>query len=290
MKAQAAIEYLVTYSWALLIMAVVIGVLFELGVFNLNNYVARASPGSCSVYRPFGPDTTQQINLQGLCSTTIPKFVAFFDGKNSHINITNQSASLTQLTSKLTITAWIYASNSLPNSQTVLSKANPTNDIGYIFPDTSSGWNTISFSLYVGGTWEPMLTAPYPGTGTWHFVAATYDGSNMNVYIDGSLAASEAASGPMSIDYNNITVGDNAGSNRFSGRAANIQIYNISLSANQIHELYIEGIGGHPAVLQSLVGWWQLNGDTNDYSGNGNTGISNTIIFSEAWTDGYSTP
>jgi hypothetical protein len=33
-KAQAAMEYLITYGWAVLIMLVVIGVLFYLGIFN----------------------------------------------------------------------------------------------------------------------------------------------------------------------------------------------------------------------------------------------------------------
>ncbi len=34
MRSQSAVEYLVTYSWAILILAVAVGVLFYLGVFN----------------------------------------------------------------------------------------------------------------------------------------------------------------------------------------------------------------------------------------------------------------
>lgn len=41
MRGQAAIEYLMTYGWALLILVVVIGVLFSMGVFNPQNYMSE---------------------------------------------------------------------------------------------------------------------------------------------------------------------------------------------------------------------------------------------------------
>jgi len=47
-KAQSAMEYLVTYGWAILVVAVVLSVLFTLGVFNGNNVAPNAclaSPG-----------------------------------------------------------------------------------------------------------------------------------------------------------------------------------------------------------------------------------------------------
>jgi len=43
MKAQSAVEYLMTYGWSILIIAVVIASLVELGVFNSVN----SSPSSC---------------------------------------------------------------------------------------------------------------------------------------------------------------------------------------------------------------------------------------------------
>lgn len=41
MRGQAAMEYLMTYGWALLILLVVIGVLFSMGVFNPQNYMSE---------------------------------------------------------------------------------------------------------------------------------------------------------------------------------------------------------------------------------------------------------
>ena len=48
-------EYLMTYGWAILIIAVALGALFELGVFNSATFASKAQPGACQVYRPNGP-------------------------------------------------------------------------------------------------------------------------------------------------------------------------------------------------------------------------------------------
>jgi len=48
LKAQSAMEYLMTYGWAILIIAVILSVLFSLGLFNGNNLVTnacQAAPG-----------------------------------------------------------------------------------------------------------------------------------------------------------------------------------------------------------------------------------------------------
>ena len=76
----------------------------------------------------------------------------------------------------------------------------------------------------------------------------------------------------------------------FIGLASNIQVYNTSLSANDIQALYLEGIGGAPIDLQNLVAWWPLNGNANDYSGNGNDGQISNVNFVSNWWSGYTPP
>ena len=71
------------------------------------------------------------------------------------------------------------------------------------------------------------------------------------------------------------------------GYLANVQLYNTSLSNLEINTLYQEGIGGAPINLQNLVGWWPLNGNANDYSGNGNNGMSNNVTYTSDWYSGY---
>ena len=49
-KAQSAMEYLMTYGWAILIIAVVLAALYSLGLFNSAAWGPRASSGSCKVF------------------------------------------------------------------------------------------------------------------------------------------------------------------------------------------------------------------------------------------------
>ena len=79
-KAQSAMEYLMTYGWAILIISVVLAALFQLGVFNPMTFAPKAPPGSCQVLRPNGPGTTSFINLEGICSGELPQYVAQFNG------------------------------------------------------------------------------------------------------------------------------------------------------------------------------------------------------------------
>ena len=76
----------------------------------------------------------------------------------------------------------------------------------------------------------------------------------------------------------------------FVGQIANIQVYNTSLTANEITALYDEGIGGVPLNLNSLVGWWPLNGNRSDYIGNLNNGVSMNVVYTNSWACSYSAP
>ena len=49
-KAQSAMEYLMTYGWAILIIAVVLGALFQLGVFNSTSLLGSACIAQSGFY------------------------------------------------------------------------------------------------------------------------------------------------------------------------------------------------------------------------------------------------
>ena len=68
-----------------------------------------------------------------------------------------------------------------------------------------------------------------------------------------------------------------AGIPPFNGSLANVEIYSSVLSNSQISSLYSEGLGGAPIPNAGLVGWWPLNGNANDYSGNNNNGVATNV-------------
>ena len=93
--------------------------------------------------------------------------------------------------------------------------------------------------------------------------------------------------GPASIvsNSNPILIGGETSrpAQSFNGAIADVQIYNASLSANQVQALYLEGMGGAPMKLQNLMGWWPLNGNSGDYSGNNNNGVPTSVAFTSQY-------
>ncbi|MCL4389136.1 hypothetical protein M1397_00795, partial [Candidatus Marsarchaeota archaeon] len=96
-RSQSAMEYLMTYGWAILIIAIVVVALFSLGVFNPSNFAARAQPGLCEVLR-----SSAVVSLAGQCNGLLPEYVAQFNGG------TVQLPQLPITIGSVTITAWVY--------------------------------------------------------------------------------------------------------------------------------------------------------------------------------------
>jgi len=294
-KAQSAMEYLMTYGWAILIIAVVLGVLFQLGVFNPMTFAPKAPPGACQVFRPNGPYTTSFINLEGVCSGELPQYVVQFNGYNSLIPV-SLSATIPQ--SSVTISGWVYISGftSSNGDQEWWTNGQGWGAIGLqSYPNTYPGATSTGFTFFLHNA-----TGSNYGCGVgaylyrWYFVAEVVSGTLGTLYVNGAYGSSFSFSNPGTETY--LTIGSYGPSftgagNVMDGSIANVQIYNTSLSANEIQALYQEGIGGAPIDLQNLVGWWPLNGNANDYSGNGNNGqIKGGVTFVSNWWSGYTPP
>jgi len=291
-KAQSAMEYLMTYGWAILIIAVVLGALFQLGVFNANNFAPKAPPGSCQVFRPNGPGTTSFINLEGVCSGELPQYAAQFNGQNSYIMI-SRSSSLA-VSGNFSVSLWL--SSSLPYSASFDSELIDTRQP----TDTTFDMQIIGgFGLHgdIGtgtGTWlSTSVNYEFPfNQNTWYNEVVVFTTTRWSIFLNGKNVSSGTYSGtPSLLDTNSyINLGTGYGAGYFNGEESDLQIYNTSLSANEIQTLYLEGIGGAPIDLQNLVGWWPLNGNANDYSGNGNNGQINNVNFVSNWWSGYTPP
>jgi hypothetical protein len=92
------------------------------------------------------------------------------------------------------------------------------------------------FLLTVGGT-NKTVTAP---TGIilneWHHVVGTYDGSDIKIYVDGELAATEfAVGGPRDTGSNPFYIGHApSGNHYFNGYCARFKMYDRALNADEV--------------------------------------------------------
>ena len=286
-RSQSAMEYLMTYGWAILIIAVVLAALFELGVFNPMTFAPKASPGSCQVVRPEGAGTTNFISLEGECNGELPQYVAQFNGQNSYIGM--QTTDFPIGTRNRTVSLWVYEDNLASRHYVFDYNASP--NVQTCFGIDLNIFNPGDFGVdYCGSA---VMSSATLKQNTWYNLVETLSNDDVfNFYVDGSSAGSGSDTGFIGENTANpgwIGAGYDA-INILPGQIANVQIYNTSLSSNDIQALYQEGIGGAPISIQSLVGWWPLNGNANDYSGNGNNGVPANVIYTSNWYSGYGAP
>ncbi len=294
--AQAAMEYLMTYGWAILIIAVVIGALAYLGVFNLDFIVPKTQPGYCQVFRPNGPDTATNLALQGLCNT-YPEYTLSI--KTDADYILGNDRYLPTGSSPRTITEWVYyQGGSFAMLGGYGSCISVKGSLSFIMVSSGSLW----FWGW-GDDFYPSLSVP---ENEWTFVATTYPANGnplyVTMYANEKSQTGELTSGvPLSTPVNSRMFIDwgGCGGGQYQMQVANEQIYNASLDSASINALYLEGIGGAPIDMQNLVAWWPLNGNLNDYSGNGQNAqliidnqpvVPNSLFWTSSWYDGYTQP
>ena len=135
---------------------------------------------------------------------------------------------------------WVYQNNFNGNFEELLRKEG-----AYYLLDIKPGAygaylnGEIDFSIYTGGGWNTLPLANFPALSSWRYVAVTYDGSFQKIYINGVEAASRAQTGTISVNINDLLIGQiQAGGQAFQGSLDDVAIYNRALSANEILDIY----------------------------------------------------
>lgn len=177
-----------------------------------------------------------------------------FDGTDDDVLITRKSAH--DITTAITLESWVYATKNT-GTQNVISKSTNLVNTGYIFPRTDDGWATCVFYLHIGGAWR-TLTVAYPSLNAWHHLAATYDGTMMKVYIDGTLSGTLAQSGAISSNSNDLVLGNQTGfSEYFGGKADDIRVWNVARTQAEIQASMSREL--NPATATGLVAYYTFN-------------------------------
>ena len=267
-------EYLMTYGWAILIVAVALAAMFELGLFNSSSFAPNAPPGSCQVFR-----NAAGASVEGVCNE-LPQYVAQFN--NGYVLIPNPSEN-DGFPNGYTMSAWVdyvnpetecgYAvgmedSSAQPRGGAVLSCTNAAQPYGETID--KNGYNQYA------PVPADKQVEPY---NTWVFITVSWNPGNDTIafYVNGTLEGSVMtdyvySSNMLMANTPYYVIGGQPGGSSWNGEEADAQIYNTSLTASDVHALYAEGLGGAPIDPYHIVAWWPLNGNFNDYSGDANDG------------------
>ena len=289
-RSQSAMEYLMTYGWSILIITVILGALYSVGAFGSSNLGPRAPPGNCKVFRSSG-----EANLEGTCGGVLPESVAQFNGQSSYI----QLPSTARQTGAFTFSFWVNPVSWMNNQyQSLFGGCALCGGNSGGIALTNSTDAKLHFEIYnsINDQVLYITHANTPPTGSWSFITVSWDGtagaSAVKYYENGVLLQSGAGVlGPIVWGSYNLDIGARSAPNYwFDGSIADFQIYNTSLDANQIQTLYIKGIGAAPVDPYHIVGWWPLNANATDYSGNNNAGVATNVIYTGSWLSGYTPP
>jgi Concanavalin A-like lectin/glucanases superfamily/Domain of unknown function (DUF1929)/Bacterial Ig domain/Glucodextranase, domain B len=234
----------------------------------------------------------------GVTRTTTGKFggALVFNGTSGLVTIPN-SGSL-QLTTGMTLEAWVNPSAVTNKWRDVIYKGNDN----YYLEATSSKQALPA----AGGTFKnPELYGTLAlAANTWTHLAVTYDRVTLRLYVNGMQVSSLAATAAIATSTNPLQIGgDSIYGQFFQGMIDEVRVYNVALTAAQILTDMNTPVGGAPppdttgpavaitshtnnqTVTTSPI---TVSGTASD-SGVGNNGISSVTVNGIAATGGTAT-
>jgi hypothetical protein len=163
-----------------------------------------------------------------------------FDGVNDWVTVLDTTASPLDLTTGMTIEAWVNPA-AMSGWETAVLKERGVGLLSYALyandgAPLAGGVAAPAGYVRAGGVDQPVRgTSPLP-TGTWTHIATTYDGVNQNFYVNGVLVATRAQSGPMAVGNGALRIGGNASftGEFFEGLIDEVRVYNRALTADEI--------------------------------------------------------
>jgi alpha-tubulin suppressor-like RCC1 family protein len=193
-----------------------------------------------------------------------------FNGTSSHVTIPD-SPSLDSFTNNITVETWIKVNHLTPNSdwEGIVTKG----DYSWRLLATA-GAKTVYFGA-TGASPLDVTGSRNVNDGQWHHVAATYDGTNMSLYVDGTLDVSHPASGSIIQTSDPVGLGYCANipfNYSFDGLVDEVSLYNRALTASEIQAIYAAGSGGKcftpspPTIITQPVSQTNYAGTTASFS------------------------
>ena len=246
---------------------------------------------ACGNYQQCANTTGPHLYLADMPLEYGPELVAEYNPSVSSMVVTQQlnGTPLTK-SNAFTLSAWVYGYGPTVGGETLANSSSNNNNGGFDFLFSKIGNGQSDYVLSVAPCCNNRVSWPngvdsFP-LNKWEMVTGEYDPVSgiANVYLNGTLFASKnigrgLTAGqllPLYLGSNSVSGGI---SSIFNGLMSDVQVYNQSLSQNQIISLYSEGISGSPIIGNSLIAWYPLNGNANDYSGNNNNGVSYNMTY-----------
>lgn len=165
-----------------------------------------------------------------------PKWVQGKSGKalefaSNHVSI----GTFSDYTDKVTIVAWIKTPAAPAWSDIVCG---PCGDIIFTLKDHKLNFAGQCANPIPHNTWSKTLL----NDDKWHHVGGTYDGKQVNVYVDGQQEASNPAGGPFTTGLKSIGSNADGSGEYYNGLIDEFAIFNVALTEDDIKTIMDKGL------------------------------------------------
>jgi hypothetical protein len=153
-----------------------------------------------------------------------------FDGVNDLVTVAD-AASL-DLAGAMTLSAWVRPSALGSSWRTVLVKEQPGNLVYALYANAENG--RPSGHVFAGSDQFAVGSAPL-ALNAWSHLAATWDGSLLRLYVNGTQVGSRSLTGTMPASSGALRIGGNTvWPEWFAGVLDDVRVYDRALSAAEI--------------------------------------------------------
>jgi len=219
-----------------------------------------------------------------------------FSGTNQFVVVSNSPA--LNPTNSISIEAWVYPTQ-LPTleeiTMDIATKDGETSSRQYVL--TLDGHQVFSGHIGVPAGLQQIYGATPVHSNQWYHVVETYNGTNLVLYVNGTLDGSMPVSGPIITTTQPFRIGGGSPPGTppyyFKGKIDEVSLYNRALSMSEVASLYSAGSAGKctnstpppppPAVCvnapSNIVSWWRAEGNAVDSIDSNNGSISGALGF-----------
>jgi hypothetical protein len=155
-----------------------------------------------------------------------------FNGTSSFVTVAD--ANSLDLTTGMTVESWVYPTVQPTGWRTILAKEQ-TSGIPYFLDAGSSSSNRPATGALFAGAEQQLFGGTRLAANTWVHLAATYDGANQRLFVNGVQVASRAQTGAMTVSTGPLRIGGNGvWGEYFQGRIDEVRVYNRALTQAEI--------------------------------------------------------
>lgn len=224
------------------------------------------------------------ITILPACDSATPTPLTYgleFDGTDDRVDVANNNS--LNLVNAITIECWARRVGS--GSGDIVYLVNKgLNDQWIVFQNQAG--TALSFNIKIGGNLSSHNANFNFADGEWHHIAAVYDGSNKEIWMDGVNYLGVEALGQIEATNETLNIGGRTADNlrNFRGIISEVRIWNYARTESQIKADMERELTG---TEEGLIGYWKLNEGSgtiaHDSTANNNHG---TLVGDPVWFTG----